>query len=59
MPVPPAPVLVLSQRPLAPRVTSVMSVANDKKYLVSPLKANQLHPFIIFIEQNAFKPQDG
>ena len=28
--VPPAPVWVPSQRPLAPRVASVMSVANDK-----------------------------
>ena len=30
MAVPPAPVRVLGQRPLAPSVTSIMSVANDK-----------------------------
>ena len=60
MAVPPAPVRVPSQRPLAPSVASVMSVANDKGDNEIILGAVQRSPDICFTaEENPRKPQLG
>ena len=58
--VPPAPVRVLSQRPLAPSVASVTSVANDKGDNELILGTVHRSPGICFTaEENPRKPQLG
>ena len=60
MAVPPAPVLVPSQRPLAPSVASVTSVANDKGYNEMIVEAVFRSPGIwLTAEKNPRKPQLG
>ena len=60
MAVPPAPVRVLSQRPLAPSVSSVKSVANDKGDNEMILRAVHRSPGIcLTAEENPRKPQLG
>ena len=56
--VPPAPVRVPSQRPLAPTVASVTSVANDKSYNEMILGAVHRSPGIyLTAEENPKKSQ--
>ena len=58
--VPPAPVRVPSQRPLAPSVASVSSVANDKDDNEMILGSVYRSPGICFTaEENTRKPQLG
>ena len=58
--VPPAPVRVPSQRPLAPSVASVTSVANDKADNEMILGAVHRSPGIcLTAEENLKKPQLG
>jgi len=58
--VPPAPVRVPSQKPLAPSVASVMSVANDKDDNAIILGAVHRFPGIcLTAEENPRKPQLG
>ena len=52
MAVPPAPVWVPSERPLAPSVTSVESVANDKSDNEMILGAVHRSPGILFRDLN-------
>ena len=60
MAVPPAPVWVHSQRPLAPSVTSVTSVANDKGDNEMTLGAVHRSPGICLTAmENPRKPQLG
>ena len=60
MVVPPAPVRVPSQRPLAPSVASVTSIANDKGDNEMILGAVHISPGIcLTAEQNSRKPQIG
>ena len=60
MAVPPAPVLVLSQRPLAPSVASVTSVANDKGDNEMILRAvHRYFGICLTDEENPRKPQLG
>ena len=60
MEVPPAPVRVSSQRPIAPSVASVTSVANDKGDNGMILGAVHRAPDICFTaEENPRKPQLG
>ena len=60
MAVPPAPVRVSSQRPLAPSVASVTSVANDKGDNEMILGAVHRSPGICLIaEETPRKPQLG
>ena len=60
MAVPPAPVRVPSQRPLAPSVASVMSVTNDKGDNEMILGAVHSSPGIcLTYEENPGKPQLG
>ena len=60
MAVPAAPVRVPSQRPLAPSVASVMSVANDKGDKALILGAVHRSPGIyLTAEENPRKPQLG
>ena len=57
--VPPAPVRVPSQRPLAPSFTSVTSVADDKGDNEMILGAAHRSGICLTIEQNPTKPQLG
>ena len=60
MAVPPTPVRVPSQRPLAPSVASVMSVTNDKDDNEKMLGAVHRSPGIcLTAEENPRKPQLG
>ena len=60
MAVPPAPVRVPSERPLAPRITSVTSVANDKGDNEMIPGAVHRSPGICFkVEENPGNPQLG
>ena len=58
MAVPPAPLRVPSQRPLAPSVTSIKSVANDKGDNEMIPRAGHRSPGICpMAEENSGKPQ--
>ena len=58
--VPPAPVQVPSQRPLAPSVTSVISVANDKgDNEMIPGAVHRFAGICLTTEENPGKPQLG
>ena len=60
MSVPPAPVRVPSQSPLAPKGTSVTSVANDNSDNEMILRAEHRSPSIcLTTEENPGKPQLG
>ena len=60
MAVPPAPVRVLSQRPVAPSVVSVTSVANVKSDNEMILEAVHRSPGILLTaEENPRRPQLG
>ena len=58
MAVPPVPVQVPSHKPLAPSVTSVTSVANDKgDYEMIPGAVNRYPGIFLTAQENSGKPQ--
>ena len=59
MAVPPAPVLVLCQRPLAPSVTAVKLVANDMGDNEIPEGMHRSRGIYLTAEENPGKPQLG